>query len=73
MVKNSEDEKLRRQQRNEDILGTHAMEGLFPDTVTSDLLDRFAQGELASEQLSEALDRHAHALFAARPVVASAA
>ena len=47
MVKICEDEKLRRQQRNEDILGTHAMEGLFPDTVTSDLLDRFASGRIS--------------------------
>jgi hypothetical protein len=60
----SEAEKLRRRQSNEDVLGTHAMEGLFPDATTLSLLNRFAEGELTREQLSQAIDRHVAELVA---------
>ncbi|SNT30948.1 hypothetical protein SAMN05421770_10795 [Granulicella rosea] len=69
----SEDEKLRRRQSNEDVLGTHAMEGLFPDTTTTALLERFAEGELNREQLSAAIDLHVQQLLTARGHMAGAA
>ena len=69
----SEEEKLRRHQSNESVLGTHAMEGLFPDDTTRALLDRYAEGDLTLEQVSEAMDHHAYSLVAAQGKLAGAA
>jgi len=66
----SEDEKLRRRESNEDVLGTHAMEGLSPDAATRALMDRFADGELSREQLSAAIDLHVEKLLAKRSAMA---
>lgn len=69
----SEDEKARRHQLVESVLGTNAMEGLSPDTATLSLMRRYEQGELTMEQFSEAMDRHAHELLAAQRKMAGAA
>ena len=69
----SEDEKRRRRQSSESVLGTHAMEGLFPDEPTRSLLRRYDEGELSLDQFSEAMDRHAHALLAASGKMADVA
>ncbi len=66
MVPISPEESLRRHQANEDVLGTHAMEGLKPDAQTLVLLDRFAKGELDRAQLSAEIDRHVESLLIAR-------
>jgi hypothetical protein len=68
----SEQEKLRRRQSNQDVLGTHAMEGIFPDAATLALMDRFAEGELSREELSYAIDLHVQGLLAARGHLVSA-
>jgi hypothetical protein len=46
--------------------GTHAMEGLFPDAPTLNILRRYETGELTLDQFSEAMDAHAQGLIAAR-------
>jgi hypothetical protein len=61
----SEEEKLRRRQSNESVIGTNAMEGLHLDATTLALMDRFAEGELTREQLSAAIDLHVENLLAA--------
>jgi hypothetical protein len=40
------------------------MEGSFPDEVTLALMDRFAEGKLSREELSDAIDRHVITLLA---------
>jgi hypothetical protein len=57
----SEEEKLRRRESNASVLGTHAMEGLFPDEPTLAIFRRYEEGEFTLEQFSEAMERHAHA------------
>jgi hypothetical protein len=64
MARVSEAEKLRRRSSNQSVLGTFAMEGLSPDAATLALLRQFEEGELTMEELSAAMDRHAHALLA---------
>ena len=54
-------------------LGTHAMEGLFPDAATLTILRRFETGELTLDQFSAAMDAHAKALLAAMTPLAGAA
>ena len=60
----SEEEKLRRRQVNESVLGTNAMEGLTLDAETLALMRRFEEGELTRQQLSAAIDRHVETLLA---------
>jgi hypothetical protein len=62
----SEEEKLRRRESNQCVLGTHAMEGMFPDAATLSLMDRYAEGELTREQLSSAIDRNVEATLAGK-------
>ncbi len=58
------DEMTRRRQRNASVLGSQAMIGCPADAETVRLLDRYAEGELDSEELSAALDFHARNLVA---------
>jgi len=69
----SEEEKLRRRLSNESILGSSAMEGLFPDEATLAILQRYEGGELTLEEFSAAMDQHAHHLLAAQRRMAGAA
>ena len=69
----SEDEMNGRQRSVASNLGTHAMEGLFPDGPTLTILRRYEHGELTLEQFSEAMDAHARKLIAARRPVVSVA
>ena len=62
----SDEEKLRRRESVESVLGTSAMEGQFPDTSTLALLERFEKGEFDQQGLSAAIDRHVEHLLAAR-------
>lgn len=62
----SEEEKLRRRQSNEDVIGTGAMEGQFLDEPTLALMRRFEEGELDREQLSAAIRLHVQGMLAAR-------
>jgi hypothetical protein len=62
----SEEEKLRRRESNACVLGTHAMEGMFPDATTLSLMDRYAEGELTREQLSSAIDRNVQEMLAGK-------
>jgi hypothetical protein len=55
----SEAEKQQRHRINASVVGTHLMEGLAPDEITSGLLQRYADGEINGEQLSAALGEHA--------------
>ena len=73
MVAISEEEKLRRRQGNESILGSFAMEGLSPDAETLALMRRFESGELTRGQLGEAIDRHVDSMLRADQQVAGAA
>ena len=73
MASISEAETIRRRQSNESVLGTNAMEGLFPDAATTVLLRRYQQGELTLEQFSTEVDRHARELLAAQKNMAGAA
>ena len=59
MAEISEHEKCRRREGNACVLGTHAMEDIFPDQEALDILNRYAEGELSLDEFSEALDRHA--------------
>jgi hypothetical protein len=61
----SEEEKLRRRESNASVLGTHAMEGMFPDESTLEIFRQYEQGEFTLEQFSEAMNCHAHALLLA--------
>jgi hypothetical protein len=69
----SEEEKLRRRQGNESILGSWAMEGMTLDATTLALARRFEEGELTREQLGAAIDRHVDAMLRADAPVAGAA
>jgi hypothetical protein len=62
----TEEEKLRRRQSNEDVIGTSAMEGQFLDESTLSLMHRFEEGELDREQLSAAIHLHVQGMLAAR-------
>lgn len=68
-----EAEKIRRRESNQDVLGSHAMEGIFPDEATISLMRRFEDGELTREELSAAIDCHVQDLLAARTRLAGAA
>jgi hypothetical protein len=59
----SEEEKLRRRQVNESVIGTNAMEGLELDVETLVLMRRFEEGELTRQQLSAEIDRHVEKLL----------
>jgi hypothetical protein len=72
MAQISAPEKFLRHQSNQDVLGTHAMEGIAPDAATLALMDRFAEGELSREELSAAIDLHVQGLLAARGHLVSA-
>jgi hypothetical protein len=54
----SEEEKLRRKQCVESVIGTNAMEGIFLDAPTLGLMRRFEAGEIEIEELSAAIDLH---------------
>lgn len=69
----SEEEKLRRRQGSESILGSFAMEGLSPDAETLALMRRFDSGEINREQLGEAIDRHVDSMLRADQHIAGAA
>lgn len=69
----SEKEKLSRHASMQSVLGSHAMEGLFPDAATSTLIRRYEEGELTLDQFSEAMDQHAQKLLAAQRNMAGAA
>jgi hypothetical protein len=69
----SEEEKLRRQRSNESVLGSSAMEGLFPDQATQAILRQYENGELSLEQFSQAMDSHARQLLTAQGKMAGAA
>jgi hypothetical protein len=69
----SEDEKRSRHASMQSVLGSHAMEGLFPDAATSALIKRYEEGELTLDQFSEAMDIHAQKLLAAQRKMAGAA
>jgi len=69
----SAEETSRRQRDIQSALGTHAMEGLFPDAATQDILRRFESGEITLEQFSESMDSHARSLIAARRTLIGAA
>ncbi|MGD0799180.1 MAG: antitoxin VbhA family protein [Acidobacteriaceae bacterium] len=60
----TEEEKRHRREGNASVLGTHAMEGLFPDAETVALMDRYAEGEFTIEEFSTAMDLHVKKLVA---------
>ena len=64
----SEEEKLRRRQINESVIGTNAMEGLVLDAETLALMRRYEEGELTSQQLSVEINLHVDKLLAAQGV-----
>ena len=69
----SEDEMNGRQRSVASNLGTHAMEGIFPDGPTLTILRQYEHGELTLEQFSKAMDAHARKLIASsRPAVSEA-
>jgi hypothetical protein len=63
MAQISDEEKLRRRRVNESVIGTNAMEGLELDAETLALMERFAEGELTRQQLSEEIDLHVKKLL----------
>ena len=67
-------EKQRRRQINDSVIGTNAMEGIELDAETIALMRRYEEGELSRQELSAAIDAHVEALFAriAEPVAATA-
>ncbi len=69
----SAEEVQRRRESVASTLGTHAMEGLSPDTTTSAILARYEDGDLTLEQFSAAMDTHAKHLLEARHSFAGAA
>ncbi len=69
----SEDEKLRRRNGTESIIGSFAMEGLTLDATTLALTRRFESGELTREQLGIAIDNHVAAMLRAERQVVGAA
>jgi hypothetical protein len=69
----SEQEKLRRRNGTDSIIGSFAMEGLSLDATTLALTRRFESGELTREQLGIAIDNHVDAMLRADGQVAGAA
>jgi hypothetical protein len=69
----SAEEVKRRQSTVRSVLGTHAMEGLFPDETTLEIMRRYEIGELSLDQFSAAMDAHAHSLIAGRRSLVGAA
>lgn len=69
----SAEEISRRQIIVQSALGTHAMEGLFPDAATQVILRRFESGEITLEQFSESIDSYARSLIDARRTLVGAA
>jgi hypothetical protein len=69
----SEQEKQRRQRMVRSVLGTHAMEGLFPDEPSLSLMRRYEHGELTLDEFSDAMDAHAYSLADSfKPIVSVA-
>jgi Antitoxin VbhA len=73
MVQIPEEEKQRRRTAMQSILGSHAMEGLFPDEASSSLINRYIEGELTLEQFSQSMDEHGQKLLTAHRNMAGAA
>jgi hypothetical protein len=62
MVEITVQEKMRRRQSIDSVLGSHAMSGLFPDAETLALMQRYTEGEFTLEEWSAAMDAHANDL-----------
>jgi hypothetical protein len=60
----SEEEKLRRRQITENVIGTNAMEGIVFDAETLALMRRYEEGELTRQELSAEIDLHVDKLLA---------
>ena len=73
MASISEEEKLRRRNSVESVLGTNALEGLVANADTVALLGRYQEGEIELDRLLVALDAHAQKLVAADGQVVGAA
>ena len=52
-------ERARRRRIVGSAIGTHEMEGLSPDAKTRQIMSSYAEGELTTEQFSDAMQRHA--------------
>jgi len=73
MSKISEEERIRRQNLMDSVLGTHAMEGMFPDEATLEIMRRYIAGEFSMEDFSAAMDVHARSLLADMPALVAVA
>jgi hypothetical protein len=61
----SEEEKRRRLQVVESVIGTNTIAGIELDAATHEIFQRFASGDLTLDQFSAAMDAHALELVAA--------
>lgn len=73
MASISAEKGVRRRESVASTVGTHAMEGLFPDSVTAKILRRYEDGELTLDEFSAAMDAHALSLQTTRSTLVGAA
>jgi hypothetical protein len=65
----SKEEQIRRRNLMDSVLGTHAMEGMFPDEATLEIMRQYITGEFSMEDFSAAMDRHARSLLVDIPAL----
>ncbi len=73
MERISQQEQIRRQRIMDSVLGTHAMEGMFPDDTTLKIMQRYITGEFTMDEFSAAMDSHARSLIGAAPALVAVA
>jgi len=61
----NEEEKRRRLQAAESVIGTNAIAGIELDATTHEIFQSYASGDLTLNQFSAAMDAHALELVAA--------
>ena len=69
----SEAEQIRRHKMMQSVLGTHAMEGMFPDEATRTIIHKYETGEFSMDEFSAAMDAHARSLLEASPAMTAVA
>ena len=69
----SQEERMRRHSNMESVRGTHAMEGMFPDSQTLVLMQKYESGEFTMEQFSAAMQAHALSLLPANALLEAVA
>ncbi len=73
MPRISEEERSRRRNMMQSVLGTHEMEGMFADKATVAIMDSYVSGEFDMDEFSSAMENHARSLVHAASTLVAVA